>query len=110
MIHALKTKPKYFSDVANGKKTFEVRKFDRPFNVGDFLALNEFDPEKEYTGRCMIVQITYILSDTEFCKDGYVVLGIKPMAITSPEDRSLFGILVPRIPVYNNTQITGREG
>lgn len=41
MIHQLKIDSEYFDDVASGKKTFEVRKNDRNFLVGDFLALNE---------------------------------------------------------------------
>lgn len=50
MIHELKTLPEYFADVILGKKTFEVRKYDRPFHIGDLLALNEFDPKtKCYT-------------------------------------------------------------
>lgn len=79
MIHELKTLPEYFADVISGKKTFEVRKFDRPFHIGDLLALNEFDPKtKCYTGNSCLVYIDYILSDNEYCKNGYAVLGIKP--------------------------------
>lgn len=44
MIHQLKCDSKFFEDVASRKKTFEVRKNDRDFNVGDFLALNELTP------------------------------------------------------------------
>ena len=32
MIHELKILPKYFADVISGNKTFEIRKFDRPFH------------------------------------------------------------------------------
>ena len=35
MIHELKTLPEYFEAVIKGKKLFEVRKFDRPFQKGD---------------------------------------------------------------------------
>ena len=44
MIHELKIFPEYFEAVISGKKSFEIRKADRPFAVGDILALNEFDP------------------------------------------------------------------
>ena len=51
MIHELKTLPIYFEEVIEGRKSFEVRKNDRNFKVGDMLALNEYDAEKkEYTG------------------------------------------------------------
>lgn len=83
MIHQLKCESKYFEDVASGKKTFEVRNNDRDFRVGDFLALNELTPhscnkkgEHKETGRCCIVHVIYILDDPDFCKEGYVVLGI----------------------------------
>lgn len=49
MIHQLKCDSKFFEDVASGKKTFEVRKNDRDFFVGDFLALNELTP---HVGNC----------------------------------------------------------
>ena len=39
MEHELKIYPKYFEDVISGKKTFEVRKNDRKFNIGDILIL-----------------------------------------------------------------------
>jgi hypothetical protein len=78
MIHELKTLPEYFEDVISGKKQFEVRKFDRPFHVGDLLALNEFDIKtKTYTGRSCLVYIDYMLSDSEYVKKDYVILGIK---------------------------------
>lgn len=80
MIHELKTVQPYFDDVASGNKTFEVRKNDREFMVGDFLALNEYDPQQlpgmEYTGRCMLAQVTYILRTPEYCKEGFITMGI----------------------------------
>lgn len=81
MIHELKTLPEYFENVISGKKQFEVRKFDRPFHVGDLLALNEFDiKNKTYTGRSALY-IDYMLSDTEYVKKDYVILGIKPCEV-----------------------------
>lgn len=86
MIHEMKALPKYFSDVLSGRKGFEARKFDRPFHEGDLLALNEFE-NNAYTGRSCLVYIDYMLSDPEYVKDGYVILGIKPcevMRVTEP--------------------------
>ena len=82
MIHALKQLPEYFDSVVFGEKGFEVRKNDRPFRVGDLLALNEWDAEIErYTGRSCLVYIDYILNDEAYCKEGYVILGIKPCEV-----------------------------
>lgn len=91
MIHELKILPNYFADVISGKKTFEIRKNDRFFQEGDLLALNEFNAEKkQYTGNSCLVYIDYILNNTEYCKEGFVVMAIKPCTtIKSFEDRSV---------------------
>lgn len=44
MIHELKVWPDYFARLADGSKTFEVRKDDRGFQAGDELLLREWDP------------------------------------------------------------------
>ena len=63
MTHALKTWPEYFAAVDSGEKNFEVRRFDRPFKVGDTLLLQEWDNKKEeYTGKEIKRAVTYILS------------------------------------------------
>jgi hypothetical protein len=76
MIHDLKILPQYFDAVKEGSKTFEVRRDDRPFNVGDVLRLHEFNGQ-ELTGREFDVKISYILRDAEYCKEGYCTLGIQ---------------------------------
>lgn len=80
MIHEVKILPKYFEDVESGRKTFEVRKNDRPYKVGDYLALNEWE-NNEYSGRFILAQIVYILTDEQYVKSGYCVLGIVPRNI-----------------------------
>lgn len=77
-LHELKTWPEYFKAVERGDKTFEVRKADRDFNVGDFLKLREWNPKKEaYTGKSVIRCITYILPGGQFgIEEGYCVLGM----------------------------------
>ncbi|AYF99887.1 DUF3850 domain-containing protein [Lactococcus allomyrinae] len=40
-IHELKLDIKYFDDVKNGIKNFEIRKNDRDFQVGDILELKK---------------------------------------------------------------------
>lgn len=80
MIHELKIEPKYLSEISNGDKNFEIRKNDRNFQRGDFLALNEWE-DGGYTGESIIVKILYVFSDSRYCKDGYVVMSIKPCNI-----------------------------
>lgn len=43
-IHELKLDVKYFDEVKDGNKNFEIRKNDRDFNVGDILKLKAFMP------------------------------------------------------------------
>ena len=82
MIHELKIYPEHFKNVLSGEKSFEVRKFDRPFQVGDLLALNEYNPEtKLYTGNSCLVYIDYILNDPDYCKKDMVIMAIKPCTV-----------------------------
>lgn len=82
-VHSLKTWPLYFAAIVSGEKTFEVRKADRDFQVGDTLLLREFrlldDTGKgEYTGRKVYKQVSYVLTGGQFgIEEGYCVLGIQ---------------------------------
>ncbi|MFN3652593.1 MAG: ASCH/PUA domain-containing protein [Armatimonadota bacterium] len=61
-MHELKIWPEYFEAIRTGKKTFEVRKDDRGFQVGDLLLLREWDPEtKTYSGRALFRDVSYVL-------------------------------------------------
>ena len=98
MIHQLKTESQFFEASAAGEKNFEVRENDRDFRVGDLLALNEVEwNEKtevlEYTGRCSLVIVTYILDDPRYLRPGYVVLSTLPCEIKKKENNL-------RTPVY----------
>lgn len=102
MIHELKIHPKYFEEVLAGKKTFEVRENDRDFKTGDLLALNEYDPEKNaYTGRSAVVYVDYACTSTQYVREGFAVMSIKPCSVMKgfqcePEDYR-----VPLAPVNN---------
>lgn len=79
MTHELKILPEYYRAVIERRKTFEVRKNDRNFKVGDKIRLREFDPDYKlkYTGREWYGKITYILKSPIYCKKGYVIMSIK---------------------------------
>jgi len=78
MTHELKTWTEYFKDVKSGIKTFEVRKDDRDFQVGDFLLLKECDPQwGTYTGAYISTQVTYVLRGGPFVPDGICIMSIK---------------------------------
>ena len=79
MVHELKIYPEYLKEVLSGDKTFEVRKNDRPYTIGDTIHFREFNKESnEYGAIEADYIISYILCDGEYVKDGFVVLGIKP--------------------------------
>jgi hypothetical protein len=48
MIHELKTHPQYFARLADGSKTFEIRKNDRGYQAGDVLVLREYNPAGDH--------------------------------------------------------------
>lgn len=89
MLHALKCWPRYFNDIASGKKTFEIRLNDRNFKVGDHLVLLEFDPggivdddqntsKPVFSGNTIVTEVVYIVVGGQFgLAEGYVVMGIK---------------------------------
>ena len=74
--HYIKILPEYYRAIESGKKTFEVRYNDRNYQVYDILHLQECVNDY-YTGREITAEITYILDDSKYCKDGYVVMAIK---------------------------------
>lgn len=78
MEHELKILPQYFEEVWNKNKTFELRKDDRDYKIGDTLRLLEFD-YGTYTGRICNRKILYILRDSDQygLKEGFVILGMK---------------------------------
>ena len=73
--HELKILPEYFIAVKGGRKTFEIRKNDRDFKVGDNLILKEIYPNSDnYTGREVSRRITYVTDYAQ--KENYVVMAI----------------------------------
>lgn len=77
--HNLKTWPKFFEAVLNGQKTFEFRRDDRLFEVGDVLQLQEWNPENgTFSGRSVLRRVTYLARDVpEFgLQPGFVILSL----------------------------------
>ncbi|GAA4299537.1 ASCH/PUA domain-containing protein [Nibribacter koreensis] len=77
-IHYLKTWSEFFRGIKSGAKTFELRKNDRGFKVGDRLMLQEWLPNLEkYTGEAELRKVTYVLEGGKFgLEEGYCILGI----------------------------------
>ena len=82
MDHDLKVWPEFFEPLAAGLKTFEVRKNDRGYRMGDYLTLREYLPHRNhYTGRSLTVLVTYILEGENAVSygvaPGFVVMGFR---------------------------------
>lgn len=76
--HELKLWSEFFEDIFYRRKTFDVRKNDRNFEVGDHIFFRQWDKDRgEYLGGACARRVTYILPGGQFgIEPGYVVLGI----------------------------------
>lgn len=80
--HELKTWTIYFDLIWKRIKDFEIRLNDRDYKVGDILVLKDFDPvANDYTMRTLIKKVKYVLNDSLFCKEGYVVMGLEDINV-----------------------------
>lgn len=80
-IHRVKCYDRWFAEVTTGLKSFEIRRNDRGYEVGDLIELNE-TRDAEYTGRAALYKITNVMPDTDFpdgIKSGFAVIGIQPV-------------------------------
>ncbi len=83
MIHELKTDPDVFDAVDRGDKTFELRKDDRDFAVGDTLRLRQtahtgsemaMGAPLIYTGKTCVRRVTHILRGPRYGLVGGLVI------------------------------------
>lgn len=76
-VHDLKCWPEFFDNLETGRKTFELRKDDRHFAVGDGLHIREWSPvTQKYTGREVHRTITHMLRNFTGIQPGYVILSL----------------------------------
>lgn len=88
MSHDLKCWPEPYQAIVDGLKTFEWRRDDRNFRVGDRLNLREWDPAtKKYTGRRTTAEVIYLLRDAFEVPRGFVVMSIRPLVSYVPSER-----------------------
>lgn len=88
--HTLKIWPAYYRALVEKRKTFEARKNDRGFEVGDRLLLCEYDPEAKpprepYTGSSIMFDVTYVLDDPAYCAPGVVIMGLSFVSVHPAE-------------------------
>ena len=74
-----------FEKVLSGKKKFDLRLDDMEIEEGDILVLKEIDSERNFTGREIEKQITFVVrtkdldywSEEEKNKKGFVVMSLE---------------------------------
>lgn len=98
-LHELKILHEYLVDVDLGKKTFELRKNDRDYQVGDLIRFIDIREDDSIANKNQIepnidentlYRITYVLKDVEkygLDKD-YCILAIKKLNIKEVYDES----------------------
>ena len=87
-LHHLKIMSKYFRAVRQGSKTYEFRKNDRKFMMGDLLDLWEIDDETgRTTGHAELVRVLRVddLSDVPGFPEGYCIMPVERVRVV-PND------------------------
>lgn len=81
--HVLKVDFKYANAILNGKKSFEVRKNDRNFMVGDEVVFKVLIDKGSYAGaeaahppNGIVYRIDYVLNNFEGLAQKYVAFSI----------------------------------
>lgn len=80
MIHELKTDVEVFQQLWDGRKTAEVRKFDRDFKIADFLKLREYHRELDrYGSRHIMAWISDVTPLDEYGCPGMCLISFNPL-------------------------------
>lgn len=81
-VHELKSWPKIFQAMLEGRKTFDFRKNDRGFELADILVFKEWNPDKnEFSGREYSVQVTYILTECPNMPEDCCIMQVNPLPL-----------------------------
>lgn len=84
-IHTVKLDSIYFGRVANGTKTFEIRRNDRDYQTGDIMHMHEYDSERKVLTDMPIIKAEIVYTSTFNQEDGWIVLGIKLKPQPTPD-------------------------
>lgn len=107
--HELKCHPHFFAALAAGKKTFEIRRNDRDYRIGDMLNLREYDPTFGNTGRRLSgLEVVYIMQAEDFpaIMPGFVIMGLRgvPSMEDDRETAKPIGEVVAELPVVKQLE------
>ena len=77
--HHLRTWPRYFQAILDGRKNFEIRVNDRGFAEGDSLCLEEWSPETQrYSGRIAEFTIGFVVESEWGLEQGICAFALLP--------------------------------
>lgn len=82
-VHELKTWPEWFESATVGGRNFEIRRYDRDFQIGDILVLKEYQPGRTgfpggFTNREVHKRITTLMKGREAgISEGYIAMGLE---------------------------------
>lgn len=99
--HELKTDPEVFKAVLDGTKTYEIRKNDRGFAVGDTLVLREtlhtgrdmaMGSPLVYTGRKVVRCVSHMLTGPIYgLAEGWSILSlVQPQRTVYADPRNVY--------------------
>lgn len=77
-LHEVHLGTGFFGEALTNRKTFEIRKNDRDYRVGDLLKMKEYANGEE-TGREIIKYISFILEENGPLMEGYCILATVPV-------------------------------
>lgn len=73
--HKLKLAKMFFDDVRSGRKSFDLLKNDRNYQLGDIIEYREMDKGEE-TGRVIEKEVIYILEGFKGFQENYCILAL----------------------------------
>lgn len=75
MVHKIRLNSTEFDAIKRGRETFEIRKADKRYLIGDTLVYEEFEG-MEYTERKIRKRVYEVTTEYEGLKEGYVILSV----------------------------------
>ena len=91
--HELKIEERFFEGIVNNTKTFEIRKNDRNYEIGDiihFTITDSTNDEMNKKADDLLLKIVGILKDSDFpqgIKEGYCIISFKKGSSTFKADK-----------------------
>lgn len=97
--HQLKCVPYWFKRIKKGDKSWEIRKNDRDFRVGDWLILFEFNERgitPGYTGESTAVEVLSVDTSDYLPSKDFVIMSISPPEDVAEEYLDILAVLTSK--------------